>query len=61
MPKSPVMCVRIPEDLLADLQAFCKQHKITQSDAVRVALRVYMDRKVRRVMHRRIERYEQKN
>lgn len=61
MPKSPVMCVRIPEDLLADLQAFCKQHKITQSDAVRFALRVYMDRKVRRVMYRRVQRYEQKN
>ena len=61
MPKSPIMCVRIPEDLLAELQTFCKAHKVTQSDAVRCALRVYMDRKVRRVMRRRVERYEQKN
>lgn len=58
MANSPVMCVRIPEDLLADLQTFCKAHKVSQSDAVRSALRVYMDRKVRRVMRRRIERYE---
>ena len=54
------MCVRIPEDLLSDLQTFCKAHNVTQSDAVRCALRVYMDSKVRRVMRRRVERYEQK-
>ena len=61
MANSPIMCVRIPEDLLADLRAHCEKHNMSQSDAIRAALRVYMDRKVRRVMYRRIERYEQKN
>ena len=61
MAKSPIICIRIPDDLLGELHAFCESHKMSQSDAIRAALRVYMDRKVRRVMHRRIERYEQKN
>lgn len=58
MANSPVMCVRVPEDLQARLRDFCTQRSMSQSDAVRIALKVYMDRKVRRIMWQRIAQYE---
>ena len=55
---SYMFSVRIKEPLLSDLRAFSEKSGMSPSDIMRVALRVYMDRKVRRVMYRRVERYE---
>ena len=55
---SYMFSIRIPEPLLSDFRTFCEETGMTPSDAMRTALRVYMDGKVRRIMRRRIMRYE---
>ena len=55
---SYMMSVRIKEPLLTDFREFCESVGMNPCDVMRTALRVYMDSKVRRVMRRRITRYE---
>lgn len=55
---SYMFSVRIPEPLLSEFKAFCEEHHQTPTQVMRSALRLYMDKKVRRVMHRRVEKYD---
>lgn len=55
---SYMFSVRIPEPLLTEFKEFCETHHQSPTQVMRSALRLYMDKKVRRVMHRRVEKYD---
>ena len=56
---SYMFSVRIPEPLLSEFKEFCETHHQSPTQVMRSALRVYMDGKVRRVMRRRVEKYDE--
>ena len=56
---SYMFSVRIPEPLLTEFREFCETNHQSPTQVMRSALRVYMDSKVRRVMRRRVEKYDE--